>query len=238
MTSARTSFLVWWALPILCAGLGASAAAFAGRGGLFGAGPQQIGPLMLIGGYFAAVALLALVFRIRQGQAALGDDRGRYDKPVEAAMVALCAPVLALGVWVFASGFMADFGPSRTISGKLVAIDKMGAFGRSFGIDLDRTASPLILECRVERNCGSPVPLVRLAQGTRLDVEVLNGRVLGLRADGRQLVDPQVQRRWRLVFGGAALALLIVYSAAFIGVSARLLFREEEPDAFAPWNVR
>lgn len=241
MMSPRTSFLVWWGLPILCAGLGASIAAFASQGGIFGPGPQQIGPLMLVGGYFAAVGLLALIFRIRQSQVVLGDDRSRYDKPVEAAMVALCAPVLGLGIWVFASGFLADFGPSRVIAGKLETVDRAGAFGRSYGVDLDRTAAPLILECRIDRNCGSPVPLMRLKPGARMEVEVLNGRVLGIEADGRQLIDPQAQRLWRLLFGGAVMALLVVYTAGFIGAAARLLFGHDEPegeDAFVTWNTR
>ena len=64
MMSARTSFLVWWGLPILCAGMGAGAAAFMGQGGTFGVRPGQIGPLMLLGGYLAAVGLLAVIFRV------------------------------------------------------------------------------------------------------------------------------------------------------------------------------
>ena len=152
MMSARTSFLVWWGLPILCAGMGAGVAAFMGQGGTFGVRPGQIGPLMLLGGYLVAVGLLAVIFRVRQSQAAF-DDRDRFDKPVEAALVALCAPILALGIWVFANGFLGDFGPIRTVSGKLASIDQIGAFGRSYGIALDRSPRPLILECRLRRNC-------------------------------------------------------------------------------------
>ncbi len=233
MMSARTSFLVWWGLPILCAGLGAMAAAFLGEGGMFGRGPGQIGPLMLVGGYILVVGLLAVVFRMRQNLAAF-EDRDRFDKPVEVAMVALCAPILAAGIWLIAAGLRADLGPTRTVAGQLEHIDKVGAFGRSFGINLGTTASPLILPCRIDRNCGSPFPLMRLERGAHLEVEVLNGKVLGLRADGRQLVDPAVQRRWRVGFGAAGLVLLLAYGATFVIASLRLLFDPGEPEPEAP----
>lgn len=233
MMSARTSFLVWWGLPIMSAGFGGFAAAFTGEGGDFGRGPGQVGPLMLIGGYFAIVSLLVFVFRARQAQVAF-DDREQYDKPVEAAMVALCAPILAGGIWFMASSFLADFGPSRVIPGKLQSIEPVGAFGRSYGVDLDRTATPLVLECRVERNCGSPIPLLSLKPGTPVTAEMLNGRLIGLSANGKTLVQPAEQRRWRLLFSGGGMALLIVYSAAFIAVALRLLFGEVEVKDEAP----
>ena len=233
MMSSRTSFLVWWGLPIMSAGLGGFAAAFAGEGGDFGRGPGQVGPLMLIVGYFAIVGLLAFVFRVRQNQVAY-DDRQQYDKPMEAAMVALCVPILAGGIWMMASSFWGDFGQSRTISGKLQSIDQVGAFGRSYGIDLDVTATPLMLECHVERNCGSPVPLLSLKPGTPVKVEMLNSKLIGLRADGQTLVDATEHRRWRLLFSGAGMALLIIYSAAFIGVALRLLFGDAEEAEPAP----
>ena len=233
MMSARTSFLIWWGLPILCAGLGAMAAAYMGEGGMFGSGPGQVGPLMLIGGYILVVGLLAVVFRMRQNLAAF-EDRDRFDKPVEAAMVALCLPILAAGIWLFAAGLRADLGPSRTVAGQLEHIDKVGAFGRSFGINLVTTASPLILPCRVERNCGSPVPLLRLQPGARLEVELLNGKALGLKADGRQLVEPAVQRAWRVGFAAAGLVLLLAYGAAFVIASLRLLLDAGEPEPETP----
>ena len=233
MMSARTSFLVWWGLPILCAGLGAMAAAFLGEGGMFGRGPGQIGPLMLVGGYILVVGLLAVVFRMRQNLAAF-EDRDRFDKPVEVAMVALCAPILAAGIWLIASGLRADLGPTRTVAGQLEHIDKVGAFGRSFGINLVTTASPLILPCRVERNCGSPVPLLRLQPGAKLELELLNGKVLGLKADGRQLVEPAVQRAWRVGFAAAGLVLLLAYGAAFVVASLRLLLDAGEPEPETP----
>jgi hypothetical protein len=233
MMSARTSFLIWWGLPILCAGLGAMAAAYMGEGGMFGSGPGQVGPLMLIGGYILVVGLLAVVFRMRQNLAAF-EDRDRFDKPVEAAMVALCLPILAAGIWLFAAGLRADLGPSRTVAGQLEHIDKVGAFGRSFGINLVTTASPLILPCRVERNCGSPVPLLRLQPGAKLELELLNGKVLGLKADGRQLVEPAVQRAWRVGFAAAGLVLLLAYGAAFVVASLRLLLDAGEPEPETP----
>ncbi|WP_183770770.1 hypothetical protein [Phenylobacterium haematophilum] len=233
MMSARTSFLIWWGLPILCAGLGAMAAAYMGEGGMFGSGPGQVGPLMLIGGYILVVGLLAVVFRMRQNLAAF-EDRDRFDKPVEAAMVALCLPILAAGIWLFAAGLRADLGPSRTVAGQLEHIDKVGAFGRSFGINLVTTASPLILPCRVERNCGSPVPLLRLQPGAKLELELLNGKVLGLKADGRQLVEPAVQRAWRVGFAAAGLVLLLAYGAAFVIASLRLLLDAGEPEPETP----
>lgn len=233
MMSARTSFLIWWGLPILCAGLGAMAAAYMGEGGMFGSGPGQVGPLMLIGGYILVVGLLAVVFRMRQNLAAF-EDRDRFDKPVEAAMVALCLPILAAGIWLFAAGLRADLGPSRTVAGQLEHIDKVGAFGRSFGINLVTTASPLILPCHVERNCGSPVPLLRLQPGAKLELELLNGKVLGLKADGRQLVEPAVQRAWRVGFAAAGLVLLLAYGAAFVVASLRLLLDAGEPEPETP----
>lgn len=233
MMSARTSFLIWWGLPILCAGLGAMAAAYMGEGGMFGSGPGQVGPLMLIGGYILVVGLLAVVFRMRQNLAAF-EDRDRFDKPVEAAMVALCLPILAASIWLFAAGLRADLGPSRTVAGQLEHIDKVGAFGRSFGINLVTTASPLILPCRVERNCGSPVPLLRLQPGAKLELELLNGKVLGLKADGRQLVEPAVQRAWRVGFAAAGLVLLLAYGAAFVVASLRLLLDAGEPEPETP----
>ena len=233
MMSARTSFLIWWGLPILCAGLGAMAAAYMGEGGMFGSGPGQVGPLMLIGGYILVVGLLAVVFRMRQNLAAF-EDRDRFDKPVEAAMVALCLPILAASIWLFAAGLRADLGPSRTVAGQLEHIDKVGAFGRSFGINLVTTASPLILPCRVERNCGSPVPLLRLQPGAKLELELLNGKVLGLKADGRQLVEPAVQRAWRVGFAAAGLVLLLAYGAAFVIASLRLLLDAGEPEPETP----
>lgn len=236
MMSARTSFLVWWGLPILCAGMGAGVAAFMGQGGTFGVRPGQIGPLMLLGGYLVAVGLLAVIFRVRQSQAAF-DDRDRFDKPVEAALVALCAPILALGVWVFAHGFLSDFGPTRTISGKLASIDQIGAFGRSYGIALDKSPRPLILECRLRRNCGSPVPLLRLRPGAQVDIQVLKGSVVGLSTDGRILVDPAGQRRARLLLGGGALAGVVFYSLAFAAASFRLLFGRDEREEEEAWRA-
>ena len=236
MMSARTSFLVWWGLPILCAGMGAGAAAFMGQGGTFGVRPGQIGPLMLLGGYLAAVGLLAVIFRVRQSQAAF-DDRDRFDKPVEAALVALCAPILALGIWVFANGFLGDFGPIRTVSGKLASIDQIGAFGRSYGIALDRSPRPLILECRLRRNCGSPVPLMRLQPGSAVEIHVLKSAVVGLSANGRTLVDPNSQRRAKLLLGGAALAGMVFYSLAFAAASFRLLFGRDEREEEEAWQA-
>ena len=236
MMSARTSFLVWWGLPILCAGMGAGAAAFMGQGGTFGVRPGQIGPLMLLGGYLAAVGLLAVIFRVRQSQAAF-DDRDRFDKPVEAALVALCAPILALGIWVFANGFLGDFGPIRTVSGKLASIDQIGAFGRSYGIALDRSPRPLILECRLRRNCGSPAPLMRLQPGSAVEIHVLKSAVVGLSANGRTLVDPNSQRRARLLLGGAALAGMVFYSLAFAAASFRLLFGRDEREEEEAWQA-
>jgi hypothetical protein len=232
MMSARTSFLVWWGLPILCVGLGAAVAAYLGEGGLFGRGPGQIGPLMAAGAYFAAVAFLALIFRIRQSQVTF-DDRDRFDKPVEAAMVALCAPILAAGIWVAGKSLIGDLQPSRSVSGKLESIDQIGAFGRTYGIDLDRTATPLMLECRLRRNCGSPVPLLQLKPGAAIDLELLQGKILGLRADGRELVDPGSKRTARLVVGGAVLLALILYALSFVLVSVQLLFGDPEVEGAA-----
>lgn len=238
MMSPRTRFLVLWGLPILCGGLGAMAAAYMGEGGMFGPGPNQVGPLMLFSAYLVVVGLLAVIFRMRQNQAAF-DDRDRFDKPVEAAMVALCVPILAAGIWLIASGLRTDLGPSRKVVGRLEHIDKVGAFGRSFGISLQTAATPLILPCRIERNCGSPVPLMRLQPGVKLEVDVLHGKVLGLRADGRQLVDPNVQRRWRVGFGAVGLALLVAYGIAFAVASLRLLLDpgEVEPESSSYWTA-
>lgn len=223
MMSARTSFLVWWGLPILCVGLGAGAAAFLGEGGMFGRGPGQIGPTMAVGGYFAAVAALALIFRIRQSQVAFG-ERDRFDKPVEVAMVALCAPILAAGIWVAAKSLAGNFEPARTLSGKLESIDRIGAFNRTYAIDLDTTATPVMLECRVRRNCGSPIPLLQIKPGAPVQMQLLQGKILGLKADGRSLVEAGGQRAWRITVSGAALAFLVIYAFSFAVVSVRLLF--------------
>jgi hypothetical protein len=229
MMSARTSFLVWWGLPILCVGLGAAVAAYLGEGGLFGRGPGQIGPLMAVGGYFAAVAFLALIFRVRQSQVTF-DERDRFDKPVEVAMVALCAPVLAAGLWVAGKSLVGNLEPTRSISGKLETIDQIGAFGRTYAIDLDSTATPLMLQCRFGRNCGSPVPLLRLRPGATIEAELLRGRVLGLKADGRELVDPGAKRTSRLMTGAAVLLALTLYALTFALASVRLLLGGPEPE--------
>ena len=167
-------------------------------------------------------------------RAAAGIPLLRTAQPVEAAMVALCAPILVAGIWLMAAGLRADLGPSRTVAGQLEHIDKVGAFGRSFGINLATAASPLILPCRVERNCGSPVPLLRLQPGAKLELELLNGKVLGLKADGRQLVEPAVQRAWRVGFAAAGLVLLLAYGAAFVVASLRLLLDAGEPEPETP----
>ena len=232
MMSARTGFLVWWGLPILCAGFGALIAAYVGEGGAFGRGPGQIGPLMVIGAYFALVGFLAVIFRVRQSQMTF-DDRERFDKPVEAAMVALCAPILAAGIWLLAKNLAHEMGPSRTLTGKLESVDQVGAFGRTYAIDLDRTAVPLMLECRVRRNCGSPIPLLQLKPGQAMEIELLNRRVLGVRADGRELVSPSAQRAWRLALTGGGLVALLAYTLAFIGVSMSLLFAASEDEGLA-----
>lgn len=232
MMSARTGFLVWWGLPILCAGFGALIVAYVGEGGAFGRGPGQIGPLMVIGAYFALVGFLAVIFRVRQSQMTF-DDRERFDKPVEAAMVALCAPILAAGIWLLAKNLAHEMAPSRTITGKLESVDQVGAFGRTYAIDLDRTAVPLMLECRVRRNCGSPIPLLQLKPGQAMEIELLNRRVLGVRADGRELVSPAAQRTSRLVLTGGGLVALLVYTLAFIGVSMSLLFAAPEDEGLA-----
>jgi len=234
MMSARTSFLVWWGLPILCAGLGALAANYSSMdGGAAGIGRTG---LLLILGYFALVGFLAVIFRVRQSQV-LFDERARFDKPVEAAMVAMCVPVLAAGIWFFANGFIADLGPGRTFGGRLQSVDEVGAFGRTYAIDLDATGYPLILQCRFQRNCGSPTPLLQLKPGTPIEAQLLNGRVLGLKASGEELVSPSRQRAGRLLLGGGLLALLVLYAAAFTAVAIRLLFSddENEPQTADPW---
>lgn len=234
MMSDRTRFLVWWGLPILCAGLGALAATMMGADGA----RDKLGLLILVGGYFAAIGLLAVIFRIRQSEVT-GSDRDRFDRPVEAAMVAMCAPVLLVGLWVLMMGFVADFGRSQTISARIESVDRLGAFGRSYAVDLDTTVTPLILQCRLQRNCGSPTPLMQLKPGTPVTVTVLNNRILGLSAQGRELVGASGQRIWRLISGGGLFAFLAAYTLAFAAVSMRLLFGGEEPVAethYSTWT--
>lgn len=233
MMSARTSFLVWWGLPILCAGLGAFLANYADMGGGIG----RTG-LLLILGYFAVVGALAIIFRVRQSQV-LFDDRARFDKPVEAAMVAMCVPILVAGIWFLGNSFLADLGPTRTFEGRLQTVDEVGAFGRTYAIDLDETGYPLILQCRLQRNCGSPVPLLQLKPGTLIQAELLAGQVIGLKVAGQQYVNPGRQRTMRLIFGGGLLALLVLYTGAFTAVAIRLLFgdQDDEPGvANAAWG--
>lgn len=227
MMSARTSFLVWWGLPILCAGLGALLANYANLDGGGGMGRTA---LLLILGYFAVVGALALIFRVRQSQV-LFDDRARFDKPVEAAMVAMCVPVLVAGIWFLVGAFRADLGPTRTFDGRVQSVDAVGAFGRTYAIDLDVTGYPLILQCRLQRNCGSPVPLLQLKPGTPVQAELLDGQVIGLKVAGQQYVDPGRQRASRLFIGGALLALLALYTVAFTAVAIQLLFGDQDDDA-------
>ena len=226
MMSARTSFLVWWGLPILCAGLGAFLANFLDMTGGGGIGRTA---LLAVGGYFAVVGFLAVIFRVRQSQV-LFDERARFDRPVEVAMVAMCVPILAAGIWFLVNSFIADLGPSRTFDGRLQGVDSVGAFGRTYAIDLDETGYPLILQCRLQRNCGSPVPLLQLKPGTPIQAELLDGQVIGLKVAGKQYVDPGQQRTMRLLIGGGMMALLALYPATFVAVSLRLLFgRDEDP---------
>lgn len=226
MMSPRTSFLVWWGLPILCAGLGALLANYANLGGGGGMGRTT---LLLVLGYFAVVGALAVIFRVRQSQV-LFDDRARFDKPVEAAMVAMCAPVLIAGIWFLASAFRADMGPTQTFDGRVQSVDAVGAFGRTYAIDLDETGYPLILQCRLQRNCGSPVPLLQLKPGTPVQAELLDGQVVGLKVAGQQYVDPGRQRTIRLLVSGGMLALLALYAVAFTAVAIRLLFGDQGDD--------
>ncbi len=240
MMSARTSFLVWWGLPILCAGFGALVANYVGMDGDFSANAPKLGPLLLVGGYFAVVGLLAVIFRARQSQASF-EERARFEKPIEAAMVAMCVPVLIAGLWVFTTGFLADFGPTQTVRGRLQSVDEIGAFGRSYAIDLDKTAYPLLLQCRLQRNCGSPTPILRLKPGTPIEAQLLDGRVLGLKVAGQDFVSPLRQRAIRLVLGGGLLAALLLYTAAFSLVSMRLLFGEADSataDRNTAWGGR
>lgn len=227
MMSARTSFLVWWGLPILCAGLGALLANYAN---LDGGGGMSRTTLLLILGYFAVVGALAVIFRVRQSQV-LFDDRARFDKPVEAAMVAMCVPVLIAGIWFLGGALLADLGPTRTFDGRVQTVDAVGAFGRTYAIDLDETGYPLILQCRLQRNCGSPVPLLQLKPGTPIQAELLDGQVVGLKVAGQQYVDPGRQRTMRLLISGGLLALLVLYTGAFTAVAIRLLFGDQGDDA-------
>lgn len=229
MMSTRTSFLVWWGLPILCAGLGAVLANYVDMDGGAGMGRTA---LLLVVGYFAVVGFLAVIFRVRQSQV-LFDDRARFDKPVEAAMVAMCVPILAAGIWFLGSSFLADLGPSRTFDGRLQTVDAVGAFGRTYAIDLDETGYPLILQCRLQRNCGSPVPLLQLKPGTLIQAELLDGQVIGLKVAGKPYVDPGRQRTLRLLFDGGLLALLVLYTGAFTAVAVRLLVGEQADETDA-----
>ena len=229
MMSSRTSFLVWWGLPILCAGLGGGVAAFLGQGGLFGSGEGQIGPLLLLGGYFAAVGLVALFLRMRQNQAMV-QDRERFDKPVEAALIALCAPILVLGIGVFAKGFADNFSPSYTVAGKLMRIDRIGAFGRSYGVSLEGSPRTVIMKCRLQTNCGSPTPLLGLHAGDAIELKIRSGEALGLTANGRVLVNPAVQGWTRLLLSQALLAAAAIYTLLFASVSTRLLSTPDESD--------
>lgn len=229
MMSARTGFLVWWGLPILCAGFGALIAAYAGEGGAFGRGPGQIGPLMVIGAYFALVGFLAVVFRARQSQMRF-DERGRFDKPVEAALVALCAPILAAGIWFLSKTLAQTTAPTRIVTGELQSISRVGGLGRTYAIDLDRTAVPLLLECRFRPECGSAIPLNQLKPGQAMEIELLRSRVIGVKADGREVVSASTQKSWRMALTGAALVALLIYTLIFIGVSMALLFAPPEDD--------
>ena len=71
---------------------------------------------------------------------------------------------------------------------------------------------------------------VQLKPGASLEVELLQGKVLGLKADGRQLIDPAGQRRGRLMIGSAVLAFLALYALSFAWVSVRLLFGQTETE--------
>jgi hypothetical protein len=227
--NARTSFLVWWGLPILGAGLGALIATYAGAG--FGSDRAgRLTPLLAIVLYIAVAGFVAVIVRMRQSQVALGEG-ARFDRPVEAALVAMCAPVLIAGLWVFLAGLIADFGSTRAITGRLESVEQVGSFRRSYFLDLDTTSQPLILECYGRRNCGQPQPLLRLPQGVAVEAEMLGDRVLGLTVANRQVLHAGTQRFLRLLVDVALLVLMIFYTAAFSMVAFNLLWPEEDEDA-------
>jgi hypothetical protein len=226
--NARTSFLVWWGLPILGAGLGALIATYAGAG----FGSDRVGrltPLLAIVLYFAAAGCVAVIVRMRQSQVALGEG-ARFDRPVEAALVAMCAPILIAGLWVFLAGLIADFGSTRSVSGRLEGVEQVGSFRRSYFLDLDTTTQPLILECYGRRNCGQSQPLLRLPTDATVKADILGDRVLGLTVADKPVLHAGAQRFLRLLIDGALLVLMILYTAAFSMVAFNLLWPEEDEE--------
>jgi len=226
---ARARFLIWFGLPVLSAGLGAGVALFTGAVEGLGFGDIHMTPLVAVGLYLVVAALVAVVVRMRQGQVALGDGE-RFDKPVEAALVAMCAPVIIVGLWAFGANLVDDFGGVRKVSGKIVEVEAIGGLQRAYAFHLDSGAEPLFLECYGRPNCGQATPLLRLPKGAQADLYLRGEDVVGITVDGKNVLKPFGQRAWRMLVDGMLLVLMILYTTAFAYAAASLLWPAPEDD--------
>ena len=226
---ARTRFLIWFGLPVLSAGLGAGIALLTGMIDGFDVGGVRLTPLLIIALYVLGVGAVAIIVRMRQSQLALGEEK-RFERPIEAALVAMCAPVIVAGLWAFSSNLINDFGSVKKVSGDIQRVEVIGGLRARYALTLDNAVQPYILPCYGRPNCGQATPLMRLPQGAKADLYLSRGEVVGMTVEGKNVLKPFGQRAWRIVVDGVFLALMLGYTAAFALTAAGLLWPDDEED--------
>ncbi|UTP39510.1 hypothetical protein M9M90_20235 [Phenylobacterium sp. LH3H17] len=225
----RARFLLWFGLPVLSAGLGAAIAILTGIVEGFDVGGLRLTPLLAVGLYVAGAGLVAVIVRMRQSQLALG-DRERFERPLEAALVAMCAPFIVAGLWAFGANLFNDFGSVKKASGQIERVEAIGGLRARYALTLDNAVQPYVLPCYGRPNCGQAVPLMRLPKGAKADLYLSRNEVIGMTVDDKNVLKPFGQRAWRIVVDGALLVLMVLYTTAFLYTAASLLWPEDEDE--------
>ncbi|WP_309643044.1 hypothetical protein [Phenylobacterium sp.] len=225
----RALFLVWFGLPVLSAGLGAGIAIFTGMMDGFDVGGLRLTPLLAVGLYVLGVGAVAVIVRMRKNQLALGEGE-RFEKPMEAALVAMCAPLIVAGLWTFGANLFNDFGSVRKVSGEISRVEAIGGVRARYALTLDNAAQPYILPCYGRPNCGQAISLMRLPKGAKTDLYLSRNEVVGMTVDEKNVLKPFGQRAWRIVVDGVLLVLMLLYTAAFAYTATSLLWPQEEEE--------
>jgi len=225
----RALFLVWFGLPVLSAGLGAGIAILTGMMDGFDVGGLRLTPLLAVGLYVLGVGAVAVIVRMRKSQVALGEGE-RFEKPMEAALVAMCAPLIVAGLWAFGANLFNDFGSVRKVSGEISRVEAIGGLRARYALTLDNAAQPYILPCYGRPNCGQAVSLLRLPKGAKADLYLSRNEIVGMTVDEKNVLKPFGQRAWRIVVDGVLLVLMLLYTTAFAYTAASLLWPQEDEE--------